>query len=89
MPKAAFSAVVLQATTFARSSFQKGVSSFFQSREGDNFVERHKAAKKAIAKLALQTTMTDSQTLGQVYLALAYQELYVSQQEMLKKKTEV
>ena len=89
MPKAAFSAVAQQATTLAKSSFQKGVSSFFLSREGDDFVQRHKAAKRAIVKLALQSTMNDCKSQGQVYLALAYLELYVSQQEMLKKKTEV
>ena len=89
MPKAAFNAVAQQASALAKSSFQKGVSSFFQSRVGEDFVERHKAAKKAIAKLALQTTATDCQSLSQVYLALAYLEVYVSQQELLKKKTEV
>jgi len=89
MPKAAFSVVAQQASTLAKSSFQKGVSSYFLSREGDDFVQRHKAAKKAIAKLSGQTTMTDCKSQGQVYIALAYLELYVSQQEMLKKKTEV
>lgn len=86
MPKAAISAVAQQASKLAKSSFQKGVASFLLAREGDDYAQRHAFAKRAVSKLA---SIGDTQTHGQIYLALAYLELYVSQQEMLKKKTEV
>lgn len=89
LSKAVFSAIARQACALAKSSFQKGVSNFFLSQEGDNYTERYQAAKKAVAKLSAQVPVPDCQSQGQVYLALAYLELYISQQEMLKKKTEV
>ncbi len=89
MPKAAVSAVAEQATALAKSPFQKGVSYYLMSREGDNYELRHTAAKKSVGKFAAHAAMGDIQSQGQAYLALAYLELFVSQQEMLKKKTEV
>lgn len=89
VPKAAISGVVRRASALARSAFQKGVSSYLLSREGDDYAQRHVEAKRAVAKLVPHATLADLQIQAQVYLALAYIELYVSQQEMLKKKTEV
>lgn len=88
IPKVAFSAIAQQSSVLARSSFQKGVSNFLLSREGDDYTERYQAAKKAVAKLVAQVSSSDCQFQGQIYLALSYLELYASQQEMLKKKTE-
>ena len=59
------------------------------SREGTNQTSRNHAAKQAVSKLSSQISLSGVDLLGQVYLALAYLELYVSQQEMLKIKTEV
>ena len=89
VPKVAISAIAEQATALAKSSYQKGVSYYLMSREGDNFELRHTLAKKSIAKLAAHAALNDIQSQGQMFLALAYLELYFTQQEMLKKKTEV
>ncbi|XP_057379312.1 uncharacterized protein LOC130701372 [Daphnia carinata] len=88
IPKVAFSSIAQQSSVLARSPFQKGVSNFFLSREGDDYAERYRTAKKAVDKLVAQASSSDCPFQGQIYLALAYMELYVSQQEMLKKKTE-
>ena len=50
VPKVAISAIAEQATALAKSSYQKGVSYYLMSREGDNFELRHTLAKKSIAK---------------------------------------
>jgi hypothetical protein len=89
VPKVAISAVVKQATIMASTPIQKGICSFFMSREGTNQNLRNHAAKKAISKLSTQASLSGTDSLGQIYLALSYLELYVSQQETLKKKTEV
>lgn len=87
MPKATISSMAKQASSLAKSSFQKGVASYILSRDGVDFGQRHVAAKRAVSKLATQLASGDTQR--QIYLALAYLELYVTQQELLKKKTEV
>ena len=81
--------MVKQATIMASTPLQKGICSFFMSREGTNQTLRNHAAKKAISKLSTQASLSGTDSLGQIYLALSYLEFYVSQQEMLKKKTEV
>ena len=73
----------------ASTPMQKGITRYLMSREGTNQTLRNHAAKKAVSKLSSQASLSGVDSLGQVYLALAYLELYVSQQEMLKKKTEV
>lgn len=95
IPKPTISAIARQASALAKSSLQKGVASYISSREGVDFGQRHAAAKRAVSKLAAQIASGHSagaaseDIQGQVYLALAYLELYVTQQELLKKKTEV
>ena len=73
----------------ASTPIQKGITRYLMSREGTNQTLRNHAAKKAVSKLSSKASLSGVDSLGQVYLALAYLELYVSQQEMLKIKTEV
>lgn len=89
MPKAALTSAVQQAAPLAKSTLQKGISQYFLSREGTDLAQRHAAAKSAVTKLTAQASPSPAQSQGRVYLALAYLELYVSQQELLKQKTEV
>lgn len=89
MPKTATSVTAKQSAEFAKTSFQKGVSNYFMSREGADLMQRHTAAQAAVSMLSAKSSSTDSQSFRRVYLALSYMEVFVSQQELLKQKTEV
>lgn len=89
MPKVAFSAIAQQAHKLAKTPFQKGVSCYLLSRDGHDYKLRQKEAENAIVHLEEHSSLPGHDSQGQVYIALCYVELYVSQQEILRKKTEV
>lgn len=86
VPKTAVLAVVKQMEKVAAEPLEKGVSFYFKSVEEIDLSVKVSAAKKSIGQL---TDLADTLPQAQMYLAMAYIQLYVAQQDLLKKKTEV
>ena len=86
VPKTAVLAVVKQMERMAVDPLEKGVAFYHKSTEETDLTIKVSAAKKSISKLV---DLVDTHPQAQLYLAMAYVQLYAGQQELLKKKTEV
>lgn len=88
-PHGALNQIAKKMAAAAQTPLQKGKAYYLLSRVGDDYLQRHAYANTAATILAGLCSQTNTEREAQVYLALSYLELYVSQQELMKKKTEV
>lgn len=86
MPKTAVLAVVKQMEKIAAEPLERGVSFYHKSAEETDLSVKASAAKKSISLLV---DLVDIHPQALMYLAMAYMQLHVAQQDLLKKKTEV
>ena len=73
----------------AVGAWEKGVSHYYLSTTEKDLSVKLSAAKECVKQLTCSMDMANKHPQTHMYLAMAYKQLYVAQQELIKKKTEV